>query len=303
MERTIAQLKFCNLCPRACGADRMEGQGGFCRAQGLDVSISRADVHTMEEPCISGTKGSGTVFFDGCNLRCTFCQNHEISRAYRGKSYSPDALADLFLQMQEKEVHNLNLVTPTHYAAQIAYALRKAKANGLYIPVVYNCGGYESVETLHRLAGLVDVYLPDFKYWDGATAQAYSAAHDYPSVARRAIAEMVRQTGDLTLDACGIAQTGVLVRHLVLPAQVRAAKQILTYLHRTYQDRIGISILRQYTPMPNCEKPLDRAVYDSEYQSVVEHACALGIARAYLQEKESVGERYIPNFHQKSSQN
>ncbi len=302
MEQMLAQLQSCHLCPRACGADRIAGQGGFCHAQGTDVSISRADVHTMEEPCISGTKGSGTVFFDGCNLRCVFCQNHQISRAYRGKQYTPDALADLFLQMQEKGVHNLNLVTPTHYAAQIAYALKRAKENGLHIPVVYNCGGYESPETLHLLAGLVDVYLPDFKYWDSTTAQAYSAAPDYPSVVRRAIAEMVRQTGDLTLDENGIAQKGVLVRHLVLPAQVRAAKQILTYLNRTYQDRIGISILRQYTPMPNCPPPLDRTVYDSEYQSVTDHAGTLGITRAYLQEKESVGEQYIPNFNQKSSQ-
>ncbi len=293
-------LQDCRLCPRACRANRLRGQVGVCGAAGKDVFVSRADVHTMEEPCISGTKGSGTVFFDGCNLKCIFCQNAAISHSYGGTSYSPDALSDLFLKMQKKGVHNLNLVTPTHFCAQIAYALRQAKEKGLSIPVLYNCGGYESVDSLRMLDGLVDIYLPDFKYWDSETAKAYSHAADYPHAARRAIAEMVRQCADLALDENGIAQKGVIVRHLVLPEKTRAAKQILSYLHRVYRDRIGISILRQYTPMEATKAlpPLDRCVYDSEYESVVAHAREIGITRAYLQEKESVGQAYIPAFRE-----
>ncbi len=297
-----AVLSHCKGCPRACGVDRMQGQKGVCGAIGSDVFVSRADVHTMEEPCVSGKKGSGTVFFDGCSLGCIFCQNHAISRAYHGKPYSPDALADLFLQMQEKGVHNLNLVTPTHYVAQIAYALEVAKAHGLIIPVLWNCGGYETVASLQMLEGLVDIYLPDFKYWDAKTALAYSHAPDYPLTCRRAIAEMVRQSGELTLDENGMAVRGVLVRHLLLPSQVRAAKQILAYLNRIYGSKLGVSLLRQYTPMPaTAFAPLDRAVYDSEYESVLESAQDYTFSQFYTQEKSSVGEAFIPDFNQKGS--
>ncbi len=296
----LQALQDCRLCPRACHANRIQGRAGVCGAVGTQVYLSRADVHTMEEPCISGTRGSGTVFFDGCNLKCIFCQNAAISHSYGGKSYAPDALSTLFLQMQEKGVHNLNLVTPTHVCAQIAYALEQAKGQGLKIPILYNCGGYESVDSLRMLDGLIDIYLPDFKYLDSETAKAYSQAPDYPTVARRAIAEMVRQCPLLTLDEDGIAQKGVLVRHLVLPEKTRAAKQILSYLHRVYGDRIGISILRQYTPMEATKDlpPLNRCVYDSEYDSVLSHANAIGITRAYLQEKDSVGKEFIPAFRE-----
>ncbi len=299
-----ALLSHCTLCPRACKVDRLQGQKGVCGAVGLDVFVSRADVHTMEEPCISGEKGSGTVFFDGCNLKCIFCQNYAISCDYQGTPYSPDALADLFLQMQEKGVHNLNLVTPTHMTAQIVYALEKAKTHGLSIPVLVNCGGYESVQSLQMLEGLVDIYLPDFKYRDSNTAKAYSHAPDYPTVCRRAIAEMVRQTGKFTLDGHGMLQKGVLVRHLLLPAQVRAAKQILAYLHRTYSEKIGVSLLRQYTPMPKTAllSPLDRAVYDSEYESVLQDVQDYRFACFYTQEKSSVGKEFIPAFDVKKRQ-
>lgn len=285
----------CLLCPRACGIDRATGRG-FCGVMGEEVLVSRVALHAWEEPCISGTRGSGTVFFCGCNLRCVFCQNHKISRGALGRPYSIEALAQAYLSLQAQGAHNINLVTATHYVPKVAQSLRLAKERGLQIPIVYNCGGYESARTLSLLDGLVDVYLPDFKFWDSATAKELAAAPDYPTTARRALSTMFAQTGEFTCDAEGIATRGVLVRHLVLPEHTRAAKQILSYLYRTYGDRIAYSILRQYTPMAGATGALARPLYDAEYEAVVDHAQALGIARAYTQEKQSVGEQYIPDF-------
>ncbi len=296
-ENAGAVLTACRLCPRACGVDRTAGEKGLCGI-GKEVRVARVGLHFWEEPCISGTTGSGTVFFSGCNLRCVFCQNQQISRGEAGKVYSEAALADAFLQLQAQGAQNINLVTATHVVPWVSSALRQAKAKGLTLPIVYNCGGYEGLEGLSLLAGLVDVYLPDFKYDDPALALAYSGAKDYPIQVRRALKEMVAQVGGFTQNEDGKLIRGVLVRHLLLPGQTRQAKRILAYLHRVYGASVGVSILRQYTPMPGVPEELNRPVYDAEYDSVVAYASALGMERVYIQEKESVGTQYIPPFEE-----
>ncbi len=288
-------MQGCTLCPRACGTDR-QIQRGFCGVTGEAPLVSRVALHPWEEPCISGERGSGTVFFCGCNLRCIFCQNQKISRGNGGKPYSVQALAQAYLSLQAQGAHNINLVTATHYVPQVAQSLRLAKEHGLHIPVVYNCGGYESAQTLSLLCGLVDVYLPDFKFWDAKTASELAAAPDYPTVVRRAIKTMVAQTGAWTCNADGMATRGVLIRHLVLPEHTRAAKQILTYLWHTYGNAVAYSIMRQYTPMEGATGALARPVYDAEYEAVIAHAQDLGITNAYTQAPKSVGSEYIPDF-------
>lgn len=291
----MEHLSHCTLCPRACGVNRLEKERGFCGI-GDTAFVCRVGLHFWEEPCISGQTGSGTVFFAGCNLRCVFCQNAAISRSEVGKPYRIPELAQAFLSLQAQGAQNINLVTATHVIPQICEALRQAKAQGLTLPVVYNCGGYESETGLSLLRGLVDVYLPDFKYDDAQTARLYSHAPDYPIAVRRALKEMVAQTGELQFDPFGRLVRGVLVRHLILPGQTRQAKRILSYLHRAYGDTIAVSLLRQYTPMAGVPAELARPLYDSEYEAVVSHAQALGMTQVYLQEAESVGEGYIPPF-------
>ncbi len=247
-------LKECRLCPRECGVDRSEGKKGYCGASN-ELKVARAALHMWEEPCISGETGSGAVFFSGCPMRCRFCQNYSIAAARKGKVISIERLAQIFLELQEKGAANINLVTPTHYTLHIIKALDLAKENGLRIPVVYNTSGYEKTETLKLLRGYIDIYLPDFKYMDGLLAAAYSNAPDYPEYAKRALEEMVGQTGPLKLDEeTGMARSGVIVRHLVLPGHVRNSKAVIQYLYETYGDQIYISIMNQYTPMPQVAK-------------------------------------------------
>ncbi len=294
-QERLHPLRSCHLCPRHCGIDRLGGEKGMC---GLShtLKVSRVGLHFWEEPCISGTVGSGTVFFSGCNLRCVFCQNQQISRGDVGRTYTVSELAAAFLDLQRQGAQNINLVTATHVVPQVAAALKEAKVAGLTLPIVYNCGGYEGEAGLALLSGLVDVYLPDFKYDDPVLAQKYSSAKDYPLQVRRGIKEMFAQVGEFTQGENGELRRGVLVRHLVLPGQTRQAKRILSYLHRVYGEKIGVSILRQYTPMPGVPQELQRPVYDAEYDSVVSHARSLGMERVYLQEKDSVGTEYIPKF-------
>ncbi len=292
-----ALLRHCTLCPRQCGVNRLAGQKGFCRATGTQVRIARAGAHLWEEPCISGETGSGTVFFGGCTLGCVYCQNREISRDCVGKPYSIPELAQIFLSLQAKGLANLNLVTPTHMALHIAAALRIARANGLQIPVIYNTSGYESVATLQQLSGLVDAYLPDFKYWNGETSARHCHAPNYPEVARAAIAEMVRQTGDIAFDQNGMLLRGVIVRHLLLPHGVSEAKHILRYLYETYKDRIYLSIMNQYTPPPElCDPVLGHCVSPSVYDALIDWAAALGITNAFIQEGGTVSESFIPKW-------
>lgn len=292
-EKTL--LAPCRLCPRRCGVDRLEGQRGVCGATGTFVHVARAGLHAWEEPCISGTNGSGTVFFGGCNLRCIYCQNRAISRDCVGKVYTVSQLAETFLRLQREGAQNINLVTPTHYIPQIRAALRIAKSQGLVLPVVYNCGGYEAPEALRLLEGYVDVYLPDFKYWDPTLAAAASQAADYPEVARAAIAEMVRQTGEAVFDEDGRMLRGVLIRHLLLPGGEKDAEQILGYLYETYGNAVWLSIMNQYTPPPELADPrFARAVSQRDYDAVIDYALDLGITQAFVQEEGTVSESFIP---------
>ena len=217
-------MSGCTLCPRMCEADRENGKTGFCGETG-EIRAARAALHMWEEPCISGKEGSGTVFFTGCTLRCVFCQNHEIAGSKVGKVISEERLAEIFLELQGKGANNINLVTPTHFVPQIIRALQSAKKQGMYLPVVYNTGGYERVETLKMLDGLVDIYLPDFKYLNTDHAKKYSMAEDYPEVAKAALAEMVRQAGKPVFDERGMMKRGVIVRHLLLPGCLAEGKE------------------------------------------------------------------------------
>ena len=291
-------LKECRLCPRECGVNRLAGQKGRCGAVGEKVKVARAALHYWEEPCISGSRGSGAVFFSYCPLGCVYCQNREISRGDAGKEIPVSRLAEIFLELQGKQAHNINLVTPTHYVPQIILALREAKEKGLSIPVVFNCGGYEKPETLKLLEGLVDVWLPDFKYVSTEHAAKYSGAADYLENAKAALSEMVRQAGKPVFDIHGIMTRGVIVRHLVLPGMSKESKKILRYLHRTYGDRIYLSIMSQFTPLENVKDypEIDRTVTESEYENLLDFAMNIGIENAYIQEGGTADESFIPPF-------
>lgn len=287
----------CRLCPRNCGADRNAGEKGVCGVAGDGIYVARAALHMWEEPCISGAKGSGTVFFAGCPLRCVYCQNYQISNAQAGVPVTEERLAEIFLELQGQGAANINLVTPTHYTPQIVRAVRTARAKGLRLPVVYNCGGYEKTETLAMLEGIVDVYLTDFKYMDAQIAQKYSHAADYPDVAKTALREMVRQQGSAQFDAKGMMTRGVIVRHLLLPGQVRNAKAVVQYVYETYADRVMLSLMNQYTPFDHVPCPeLKRRVTKREYDRLIDYALSLGVENGFFQEGDTAKESFIPPF-------
>ena len=287
----------CTLCPRRCGVDRTDKRG-FC-GESETMRIARAAPHMWEEPPISGRNGSGTIFFSGCNLRCIYCQNHEIAVSHLGYEISGDALLRIMLDLQEQGVHNINLVTAGHFTPQLIPVLQKAKAGELRIPVVWNSSGYESAAMLRMLDGLIDIYLPDFKYLNPQTAKEYSNAPDYPDIAKAALAETVRQCGAPQINPeTGLMTRGVQVRHLVLPGHAQESRQILWYLYQTYGNGIGYSIMNQYTPMPQMkEHPLlSRRVTPQEYANVVRYAKQIGIENAFTQEGEAACESFIPEF-------
>ena len=290
-------LENCTLCPRECKVNRLEGMRGYC---GMDSRIraARAALHMWEEPCISGKKGSGAVFFSGCGLRCCFCQNRDIAIGDSGKEITVQRLADIFLELEQKGAANLNLVTGAHYVPQIISALEIAKEKGFGLPVVYNSSGYEKVETLRMLDGYVDVYLPDMKYADGRLAASFSHAEDYPRRAGAAIAEMVRQTGACQFEQEGYIRKGTIVRHLILPGHTKNSLAVLEYLHKTYGNDIFISVMNQYTPVWKQEKyqELNRKVTRREYEKVLNCAIKLGIENGYFQEGETAKESFIPKF-------
>jgi len=290
-------MAFCNLCPRMCSANRKHGEYGYCGV-GEELSVSKAYLHMWEEPCISGSRGSGAVFFDGCGLGCIYCQNNRISRGEVGKTLSVQELADIFIKLQNKGAHNINLVTPTHFAFKIKEALFYSKEKGLSIPVVYNTGGYERNETIKLLEDCVDIYLPDFKYMDPNTAKKYSNAADYPEFARMALKEMVRQKPNVIFDENGIVKSGVIVRHLLLPGNLKNSKAVLEYVYKTYGDSVYISIMNQYTPMRKfAEFPeLSETTSRREYEKLINYALSLGIKNAYIQDSESSDCSYIPDF-------
>lgn len=303
----------CTLCPRNCKADRSNGQTGFC-GQTNEIRAARAALHMWEEPCISGTNGSGTVFFTGCNLKCVYCQNSSIASGKQGKNISVERLSDIFLELQAKGANNINLVTPSHFAPQIAQALILSKKHGLTLPIIYNTGSYESVNTLRQLDGLIDIYLPDLKYHSSVLSLRYSHAKDYFDVAAKAIAEMVRQVGEPAFgkrtSTQGIIQTGddyelmplikkgVIVRHLVLPGCVSDSKKVIKYLYNTYQNKIYISIMNQFTPVTDLTDypELNRTITDDEYNEVVDYAISLGVENGFIQEGNTAKESFIPDF-------
>ena len=289
----------CYLCPRLCGARREAGEYGFC-AQGADMRISRADLHAFEEPVISGSRGSGTVFFAGCSLQCVFCQNKAISRAESdiGSVTSPKELADIMLMLEQKGAHNINLVTPTHFADKIAEALELVK-HKLSIPVAYNSSGYERVETLRTFEGLVDIYMPDVKYASDELSARYSSAPDYAEYAYAAISEMVRQTGTPVFDVDGLLKRGTLVRHLVLPSHRSDSIEVLFRLARTVSpSEILLSLMSQYTPefaLDSDYKNLHRRLTAFEYDSVLKVAQELGF-NGFSQKRTSASSKYTPDF-------
>lgn len=290
-------LKECRLCPRECKIDRTAGKKGYC-GTAAELKAARAALHMWEEPCISGEEGSGTVFFSGCPLHCIYCQNHDISDGRAGKEITVERLSEVFLELQKKGANNINLVTPTQYVLSIRQALIKAKKNGLSIPVVYNCGGYEKPETLRLLDGLVDIYLPDFKYMSEELSLKYSGTKDYAHFAKLSLEEMVRQTGEAVFDEEGRMKRGVIVRHLVLPEQTEDSKRVLSYLYKTYGDEIFISIMNQYTPTGAEKKypELNRALTEEEYDEVVDYALSLGVENGFIQEGGTSEESFIPQF-------
>lgn len=333
-------MENCMLCPRECGVNRKNGETGVC-GQTAAIKAARAALHMWEEPCISGQNGSGTVFFSGCNLGCVFCQNHNIATGKAGIEISIERLAEIFLELQEKGANNINLVTAGHFVPQVVEALKQAKQQGLYLPIVYNTSSYEKVETLRLLDGYVDIYLPDLKYVDSAISSRYSHAADYFTCASAAIAEMVRQVGEpefvferaagkeggsaeflaaekkkiseqqnnMIFDAAEyqerseageslLMRKGVIVRHLVMPDCVEDSKRVISYLLKTYGGRIFISIMNQYTPLPQCREypELSRRVTEAEYDAVVDYAIELGIENGFIQEGDVAEESFIPEF-------
>lgn len=287
---------ICNSCPRRCGTERTEyTPGGVCSSPALP-RIARAAAHFGEEPCISGQNGSGTVFFSGCNLKCVFCQNHEISRGKTGKVVSVEHLRDIFLELQDKGVHNINLVTPTHYTDVIVKALAMAQ---LSIPVAWNSSGYDSVDALRRLDGLVQIYMPDFKYMSSELAKRYSAAPDYPEVAKAAVAEMYRQTGDFVLDGNGMLQSGVLIRHLILPGAGDDSRAVIDYVADSFPgEAVLFSLMAQFTPMPGTERfpELQSTVTQEENDLLVDYMLRRGIEYGFWQDTDAATDDMIPDF-------
>ncbi len=290
----------CNLCPRECGVDRVAGQMGYCLTDHR-VFVARAALHMWEEPCISGEKGSGTVFFSGCSLRCVYCQNYEIAAGSRGKEVSAGRLSEIYLELQEKGAANINLVTPDHYLTVVAQAVDLAKQRGLILPVVYNGSGYEKPEAIAYLSGIVDVFLTDFKYMDEGLAERFSKAPDYPEVAKKALAKMVEITGAPSFDEDGMMKRGVVVRHLLLPGHKKNAKDVIRYVYETYGNRVFLSLMNQFTPLEErlrdagCGE-LCRKVTKREYEMVVDYAIRLGVENAYIQQGDTARESFIPEF-------
>lgn len=295
--KNMNKYENCLLCPRKCGINRSTGQTGVCGVSS-EIKVARAALHYWEEPCISGKRGSGAVFFSGCSLHCVFCQNREISDGKAGKVISKERLSDIFMELADKGANNINLVTPGQYIPDIVWAVNDAKSRGMKLPIIYNTSGYENVTELKLLEGIVDVYLPDFKYMDSTLSARYSRAKDYPSVAKQALSEMVRQQPDVVIDdATGLIQKGVIVRQLLLPGHVNDAKAVLKYLYDTYHDHVYISMMSQFTPIALKDYPeINRTVTRREYERLVDYALEIGITNAFIQEGDVARDSFIPAF-------
>ena len=295
--KNMNKYENCLLCPRKCGINRRTGQTGVCGVSS-EIKVARAALHYWEEPCISGKRGSGAVFFSGCSLHCVFCQNREISDGKEGKVISKERLSDIFMELADKGANNINLVTPGQYIPDIVWAVNDAKSRGMKLPIIYNTSGYENVTELKLLEGIVDVYLPDFKYMDSTLSARYSRAKDYPSVAKQALSEMVRQQPDVVIDdVTGLIQKGVIVRQLLLPGHVNDAKAVLKYLYDTYHNHVYISMMSQFTPIALKDYPeINRTVTRREYERLVDYALEIGITNAFIQEGDVAKDSFIPAF-------
>lgn len=302
-------IDSCRLCPRACGRNRAAGERGVCGETDV-IRLARAALHFWEEPCISGTKGSGAVFFTGCQLRCVYCQNLPVARGNAGREITVSRLADIFFELEEQGANNINLVTPDHFIPQIAQAIRMARQRGFSLPFVYNTGSYVNAEALRMLDGLIDIYLPDLKYLDAAHAEEYSGAPDYPQTAKAALQEMFRQVGTVRFAQVDgeeepMLRRGMVVRHLLLPGALADAKRIVAYLYDTYGDDIYISLMSQYTPGKAVEQHpvLHKRVRRKDYDALVDEAIRLGVEHAFIQEGSAADESFIPAFDYQGVEN
>ena len=289
-------LAACQLCPRACLVNRLADERGYC-GMGAEIIAARAALHFWEEPCLSGTRGSGAVFFSGCGLHCRFCQNEPINRGQVGEEISPDRLSEIFLELQEQGAHNINLITPTHFIPQITIALRKAKNLGLVLPIVCNSGGYETVEALRIWDGLIDIYLPDLKYCSSSLSRDLSHAPDYFIKTSAALTEMFRQTGEPVFSGDGLMQKGMIVRHLMLPGHLFDTRKILEYLCGTFGNEIYISLMNQYTPPKSAlPKVPVHALREDHYAAMIRFLQDHGQENAFVQESGTCSDSFIPVF-------
>lgn len=293
----LEELEKCKICPHQCSINRNQGKIGRCKATNK-IKIALYSTHDFEEPCISGQKGSGTIFFSNCNLNCIYCQNYEISQLGKGKEITIEELAKIFLKQQEKDVENINLVTPTSYTIQIIEAIKIAKKQGLKLPIVYNTNAYEKVETLKLLEGYIDIYLPDLKYFDNNLGKKYSKIENYFEIAKKAIQEMIRQVGAQKLNEEGIMEKGVMIRHLVLPNHIENSKKILKWIKDNLPKEIYISVMAQYFPTYKAkeDKDLNRKLTRKEWQEIENYIDELEIENGYVQELGDHEEEYVPNW-------
>lgn len=293
----MEELKSCNICPHKCGVNRLNGIKGRCKCDNK-IKIALVSVHNYEEPCISGKNGSGTVFFSNCNLNCIYCQNYEISQLGKGKEITIEHLAQIFIKQQEKNVNNINLVTPTMYVPQIIEAIKIARKKGLNIPIIYNSNGYENVETIKKLNGYIDIYLPDLKYYSNEIAKKYSKIDNYFETAISAIKEMQKQVGNPIFNEEGIIQKGVIIRHLILPNHLLNTKNILKYVKENFDENTYISIMAQYFPTYKAkeDKLINRKLTKKEYKEIENYLYLLNLKNGYIQELGEHEEEYVPNF-------
>lgn len=290
-------LEKCEICPHKCGVNRNKNEIGRCKST-KQVKIALYSIHHFEEPCISGKNGSGTVFFSNCNLNCVYCQNYEISQEGKGKEISIEELADIFIEQQNRQAENINLVTPTSYVLQIIEAIKIAKKKGLNTPIIYNTNGYENVETLKLLEGYIDVYLPDLKYYDNEIAKRYSKIDNYFEIATKAIKEMYRQVGSPKFDERGMITKGVMIRHLVLPGYIENSKKVLKWIKENMDENIYVNVMAQYFPTYKAKKieALNRKLTNEEYQQIEEYVYELDIKNGYMQELGEHEEEYVPKW-------
>lgn len=291
----IPEYDNCTLCPRNCGVNRNEGKLGVCGV-GAELYVARAALHFWEEPCISGKEGSGAVFFSGCSLKCVFCQNYELSHSEYGKAITVDRLTEIFFELETKGANNINLVTPDHYIPSIRIAMQRAREQGLRIPFVVNCSGYEKAEQLRMFSGLADIYLMDFKYMDSEKAKKYSLAEDYPERAKGALQESFRQCPETVFDERGMMQRGIIVRHLLMPGMVRNAEAVVDYVYENYGDKVYLSLMHQFTPFPRLAAfpELNRKVSRREYERLLSFTLDKGVSNAFIQEGGTAKESFVP---------